>query len=391
MTSQIGLFTPLTLRSVTFKNRIVVAPMCQYSAIDGEVNDWHLVHLGRFAAGGAGAVMVEATAVVPQGRITHGDLGLWCDQQIEGLARIAAFVKSQGSVPMIQLAHAGRKASMQRPWHGHGPMSEEDLARGEEPWAIEAPSELPVAPGWLEPKSLTHEEMGQLREAWCDAAKRSLQAGFEAIEVHAAHGYLLHSFLSPISNQRNDEYGGDFEGRSRFVLEVVEAVRAVWPEDKPLFVRLSCVDGVEGGLTLEDSVRLAHRLKALGVDVVDCSSGGLSESATATMTPRGLGHQVPYAQTIRRDVEIATMAVGLILFPEQAQAIVQEGQADLVALGRELMFNPNWPDHAQLVLQGETAYEDWPHQAGWWLQRRAKMLGKLGVQSVVPHMPSDKV
>ena len=388
---QSKLFQPLTIGSVHLKNRIVVAPMCQYSATDGFANDWHLVHLGRFAMGGAGTVMVEATAVVPEGRITHGDLGLWDDAQIEGLARIASFIKAQGSVAAIQLAHAGRKASMQRPWQGHGPLSPSDIAQGISPWQVMAPSAVPVAQGWLMPREMTRQDLAMIRQAWADAARRALAAGFDVVEVHAAHGYLLHSFLSPISNLRTDEYGGDLQGRSRFPLEVVQAVRDVWPKDKPLFVRVSSVDGVQGGLELQDTVEFARRLKQIGVDVVDCSSGGLSESATATVTPRGLGHQVPYSEQIRRDAQVMTMAVGLILHPDQAESVLEQGQADLIAIGREFMFNPNWPVHAELSLSQNGSYDNWPRQAGWWLERREKTLSKLQVSSQVPHITKTSV
>lgn len=382
------LFEPVTIGSVTFRNRVVVAPMCQYSAHDGFANDWHLVHLGRFALGGAGTVMVEATAVVPEGRISHGDLGLWSDDQIEGLSRIARFIKEQGAVAAIQLAHAGRKASMQRPWKGHGPLTDADHAEGDLPWNIMGPSALPVAEGWLMPLEMSIDDMAQIRDAWCDATVRSLKAGFDVIEVHAAHGYLLHSFLSPVSNQRKDQYGGDFAGRSRFPLEVVQAVRDIWPADKPLFVRVSSVDGVQGGLQLEDVIEFSRALRKMGVDVVDCSSGGLSESATATTMPRGLGFQVPYAERIRREAQVMTMAVGLILHPEQAEEILRNEQADFIAIGRELMFNPNWPVHAQLALSNESDYSDWPRQAGWWLERRARTLSKIQVSSKVPHIQS---
>jgi len=384
--SAIKLFEPCTIGSVTLKNRIVVAPMCQYSAHEGFANDWHLVHLGRMALGGAGMVMVEATAVVPEGRISHGDLGLWSDEQVDGLARVARFIKEQGSVAAIQLAHAGRKASMQRPWKGHGPLTDSDLAQGDLPWEVMGPSPIPVAEGWLMPREMSLDDMDRIRQAWCAAAVRSLSAGFDVIEVHAAQGYLLHSFLSPVSNQRTDDYGGDLTGRSRFPLEVIKAVRAVWPADKPFFVRVSSVDGVQGGLQIEDVIEFARELKKLGVDVVDCSSGGLSESATATSTPRGLGFQVPYSERIRHEADVMTMAVGLILYPEQAESVLENGQADFIAIGRELMFNPNWPVHAQLALSREQAYDDWPTQAGWWLERRARTLSKLKTSSQVPHV-----
>jgi len=375
------LLTPYSLRSVEFKNRIVIAPMCQYSADDGFANDWHLVHLGRFAIGGAGLIIFEATAVSPEGRISHGDLGLWRDDQIPALKRINDFLRSQGCVPGIQLAHAGRKASVQRPWFGSGPLTEEDIKRGDHPWEVVGPSSIPVDEGWLRPKELSIADLQSLKQRWVEAAQRALEAGFDVVEVHAAHGYLLHSFLSPISNQRQDEYGGSFENRCRFPLEVVRAVREVWPEHLPLFVRLSCVDGVEGGWELADTVKLARELRALGVDLIDCSSGGISGAATARAVPRGLGFQVPFAETVRKEAEIPTIAVGLVLYAKQAEEILQRGQADMIAIGREAMFNPNWPDQCWLELVGEEHYEAWPKQAGWWLERRARILARLAQES----------
>ena len=371
------LFTPFSLRSVTLKNRIAISPMCQYSAQDGKVNDWHVVHLGRFAIGGAGLVMVEATAVDPKGRITYGDLGLWNDGQIPSLRRVAEFIASQGAVPAIQLAHAGRKASMQRPWHGNGPLDESDFARGETGWDVVGPSALPVDDGWLVPQALETSDLTQLKEAWCAAARRAAQAGFEVIELHCAHGYLLHEFLSPLTNQRTDAYGGTIEGRCRFPLEVAEAVRAVWPQDKPMFVRVSAVDGIEGGWTLEDTIYFAKKLKACGVDMIDCSSGGISGSATAVRVQRYPGFQVPFAKTVRHEADICTMAVGLILEPEQAEDVISSNCADIVAIGREAMFNPNWPLHAEQRLRGEAVFDAWPAQAGWWLQLRQRALAKL--------------
>jgi 2,4-dienoyl-CoA reductase-like NADH-dependent reductase (Old Yellow Enzyme family) len=366
------LFTPIALRGVTLKNRIVVSPMCQYSAVDGRANDWHLVHLGRFALGGAAMVFTEATAVEARGRITHGDLGLWSDEQIPGLHRIAAFLRANGAVPAIQLAHAGRKASMQRPWHGNGPMDERDRARGEQPWQVAAPSALALDEGWLVPHELSVAEIGALQQAWRDAARRALDAGFEVLELHSAHGYLGHEFLSPLSNRRSDAYGGDLAGRMRFTLELAQAVRAAWPADKPLFVRLSSVDGIEGGWTLEDTVVLARELAARGVDVIDCSSGGLAGSATAAKIKRSPGFQVPYAERVRRDAGVKTMAVGLILEPAQAEAILAAGQADLIAVGREALYDPSWALHAEAALGLQGEFESWPVQAGWWLERRRR-------------------
>jgi 2,4-dienoyl-CoA reductase-like NADH-dependent reductase (Old Yellow Enzyme family) len=372
------LFEPLALRGLTLRNRVVVSPMCQYSAVEGVANDWHFVHLGRFALGGAGLVFVEATAILRDGRITYGDMGLWSEEHIPPLKRIAQFVKSQGAAPGIQLAHAGRKASMQRPWHGNGPMDASDRARGEEPWRIVAPSAVPLDEGWLMPAELSRDEMTALREQWRRAALRALEAGFEAVELHGAHGYLLHSFLSPIANKRNDAYGGDRAGRMRFPLEVAETLRAAWPKDRPVFYRVSSVDGVEGGWVLEDTVALARELKARDIDVVDCSSGGIAGSATAARILRQPGFQVSFAAQVRRDADIKTIAVGLILDPEQAEAIVAKGEADLIAIGRQALYDPNWPLHAERALSGEPVeFDHWPVQAGWWLERRERGLRAL--------------
>jgi 2,4-dienoyl-CoA reductase-like NADH-dependent reductase (Old Yellow Enzyme family) len=368
------LFEPLKLRGVTVKTRVVVSPMCQYSATEGLANDWHFAHLARFALGGAGMVFTEAAAVERDGRITHGDLGLWADMQVEPLERIAAFLKGNGAVPAIQLAHAGRKASMQRPWHGNGPLDDSDRARGEDVWPVCGPSEIPMDAGWLTPHALTLEEIGRLRGSWTAAALRALAAGFEVIEVHGAHGYLLHEFLSPLSNHRTDRYGGSFDNRIRLALEIVEDVRAVWPEDKPLLFRVSSVDGIDGGWSIEDSIALARRLASLGVDVMDCSSGGLMGSATAARVKRFPGFQVPYAAAIRREAGVPVMTVGLILEPGQAEDILQSGDADLIAIGREALRNPQWPLHAEEALGVDNAYASWPVQTGWWLDKRKKSL-----------------
>ena len=377
--SQSHLFQPVTLRGVSFKNRILISPMCQYSAIDGVANDWHLVHLGKFAQGGAGCVMVEAAAVTAEGRITHGDVGLWHDGQTAPLKRIAAFLKDNGSVPAIQLAHAGRKASMQRPWYGNAALNDEDRARGDLPWRTVAPSAMPMEEGWLTPHALDMAELASLREQWRLATLRAVEAGFELLEIHCAHGYLLHAFLSPLSNRRSDAYGGDCAGRMRYPLEIIETVRAAWPADKPLSVRISSVDGVEGGLTLPDQIAFAQEAKARGADLIDCSSGGLLGSATAARIPRGYGFQVPYAAEIKKQAGIGTIAVGLILHPQQAEDILAAGNADLIAIGREALFDPNWPLHAQMALgsEGGEVFGSWPKQYGWWLERREPGLRKL--------------
>ncbi|OJU13300.1 MAG: NADH:flavin oxidoreductase / NADH oxidase [Caulobacterales bacterium 68-7] len=363
-----ALFSPLTIRGVTLKNRLAISPMCQYSAVDGVVQDWHFVHLGRFALGGAALVFVEATGVTPEGRISHGDVGLWNDAQEAALARVAAFLKAQGSVPGIQIAHAGRKASSHRPFEGVGPVTPDTQIGDEAPWRTVAPSAIPFAEGWPTPRELTLAEIAEVRLAFAASARRALRAGFDVVEVHAAHGYLLSEFLSPISNHRTDAYGGDFEGRIRLLLEIVEDVRAIWPDDKPLFVRLSAVDGTAGGWSLDDSVALAQRLKALGVDVIDSSSAGLTPSLETINKP-GPGYQVPYAEAIRA-TGIATQAVGLIVTPELAESVIAEGKADLVALGRPALFDPNWPLHARRALDPEAdPAEGWPIQAGYAVAR----------------------
>ena len=376
------LFSPLTLRGLTIPNRAVVPPLCQYSAIEGTANDWHMVQLGRFAVGGFGLVFSEVVSVLREGRITHGDVGLWNDDQVAPLKRITDFIKAQGSVPAVQLGHAGRKGSMQRPWEGNGPLGPEQFARGETTWDIVSAVGAPIAEGHLTPAALDAGGMARIRDAFASAAKRAHAAGFEAVEVHCAHGYLLHQFLSPLSNTRNDGFGGDLAGRMRFPLEVIRAVREAWPQDRPVFVRISAVDGADGGWTMEDSIAFAQAMRPLGVDVVDCSSGGIGGSATGSKRiPRGYGFQIPYAAQIRRDVGLATMAVGLIIGAHQAEAVLAEGEADLVAIGREAMANPNWALMARGVLEPgstEDVFATWPPQHGWWLEKRAAVMDVLG-------------
>jgi 2,4-dienoyl-CoA reductase-like NADH-dependent reductase (Old Yellow Enzyme family) len=373
------LFTPLAIAGVTFENRVVIAPMATYSAVDGIAQDFHLAHLGRLALGGAGCVIVEATAVTDEGRITNGDMGLWSAAHVAPLRRIARLMKSLGVVPGIQIAHAGRKGSMQRPWFGNGPLTGEDLARGEKTWEPVAPTAEPLGEGWIVPRELSVSDLAVLKGQWADAAERALEAGFELLEIHNAHGYLMHQFLSPLSNRRTDAYGGDFAGRTRFPLEVAEAVRAVWPKAKPLFLRVSAVDGLEGGWSLTDTVAYARELKARGIDVIDCSSGGLFGSATAARVRRSWGFQVPYAERVRREAEIKTMAVGLIVDPHAAESILQNGQADLVAIAREALVNPCWPQMAEIALGRKAieAMDDWPVQYGWWLKHRERTLEQI--------------
>lgn len=348
------LFSPLTLRSVTLRNRIGMSPMCQYSSVDGFANDWHLVHLGSRAAGGAGLIIVEATGVTPEGRITYADLGLWDDRHVEKLSQITRYIKEQGSVPAIQLGHAGRKASTRRPWDGGGPIPP-GQPNG---WQTVAPSAVPFADGYPTPRELSVADIGRIVEAFAQAVRRARAAGFDIVEIHAAHGYLLHQFLSPVSNQRSDAYGGSFENRCRLLVEIVEAARAEWPEELPLFVRISATDWLDqGGWDLTQSVKLARLLKEKGVDLIDVSSGG--NVATAQI-PAGPGYQVPFAEAIRREAGIATSAVGLITRPEQAEAILREGKADLILLGRELLRNPYWPLEAARSLGAPMSY--WPPQ-----------------------------
>jgi 2,4-dienoyl-CoA reductase-like NADH-dependent reductase (Old Yellow Enzyme family) len=364
------LLSPFTVRDVTFKNRVVVSPMCQYSALDGLVTDWHLVHLGRFALGGAALVFVEATGVEARGRISPGDVGLWNDDQARALSRIAEFLQANGAHAGIQLAHAGRKASTRRPWDGGAELNAEDAAKGEPAWQTLAPSAIPFADNYPLPKAMSTADMAEVIIAFREATRRADDAGFDVVEVHAAHGYLLHEFLSPLSNHRTDSYGGDLAGRMKFPLEVIETVRAVWPAGKPLFLRVSAVDHVEGGLAVEDTVAFAKAAKALGVDVVDCSSGG------NTPTPPRLfpGYQVQYAQAVRQGAEVATMAVGLILDGPQAEAIIAGGQADLIALARPALDDPNFAIHASAALTGTPDYALAPTPAKSGLDRLAQSL-----------------
>ncbi len=346
------LLDPLALRGVTLRNRIGASPMCQYSAVEGRATDWHLVHLGGLAQGGAGLVLAEATAVEARGRISAADLGLWEDGQVEPLARVVRFVQGQGAVAGVQLAHAGRKGSVRAPWDRGG----EQLPGAEGGWQPVGPSAVPFAPGHPVPSPLDEAGIAAVVAGFVGAARRALAAGFEVVEVHAAHGYLLHQFLSPLSNRRDDRWGGSFENRTRLVREVVAAVRAVWPERLPLLVRVSATDWLPGGWDPDQTVELARQLRALGVDLIDCSSGGLSAAAKV---PVGPGYQVPFAERVRREAEVATAAVGMITTPEQAEGILRAGQADLVLLARELLRDPRFPLRAAAALGVDGP---WPRQ-----------------------------
>jgi 2,4-dienoyl-CoA reductase-like NADH-dependent reductase (Old Yellow Enzyme family) len=346
------LFEPLSIRRITFPNRIFVSPMCEYSSDDGFANDWHLVHLGGRAVGGAGLVFTEATAVTPEGRISPQDLGLWKDDHIPMLARIVRFLHEQGSVAGMQLAHAGRKASTYRPWSGHGKVDE-----GEGGWReVLAPSAEAFAPDYPQPIEMSRDEIAATVAAFVAAARRALAAGFRVIEIHAAHGYLIHEFLSPLSNKRRDDYGGSFENRTRLAREIVSAVRREWPDELPLFIRISATDWVDGGWDVEQSVALAKQLKPLGVDFVDCSSGG---NVAQAKIPLGPGYQVPFAERVRRDAGLPTGAVGLITTAAQAEEIVAAGRADAVLIARELLRDPYFPMRAARELGQEIT---WPAQ-----------------------------
>lgn len=337
------LFSPFTLRSVTARNRLVLSPMCQYSATDGVPNAWHMQHLGARAAGGAGIVMAEATHVSAISRITPGCLGIWSDAQRDAFRPIVEMITLLGAVPAIQLAHAGRKASTSFPWQGSKPVAVD--AGG---WVPEAPTAEPHAPGHTAPHALTRADIARVAGEFAAAARRAREAGFRIVEVHAAHGYLLHTFLSPVSNTRTDEYGGDLKGRARAMMEVLDAVRGEWPAELPLFVRLSCADWIEGGNTVAEAVEIGRMLKARGdVDLVDCSSGGLAGQTLPQLVP---GYQVPFAEALRREAGIATGAVGMITTPEQAEAVLREGRADLVFMGRILLADPAWPLRAAKAL-----------------------------------------
>jgi 2,4-dienoyl-CoA reductase-like NADH-dependent reductase (Old Yellow Enzyme family) len=386
------LFTPLTLRGVTLPNRVVVSPLCMYSCHgDGMANDWHFAHLSTFARGHAGLVFCEATAVVPEGRITNQCLGIWSDAHAEALKPVTRFIESMGCVPGMQIAHAGRKASHKRPSKGGAPLTAADAAEGDAPWPTVAPSAVPVSPNAHVPHALTVEEIGELVQAFADAARRAHAAGFKVLEIHGAHGYLIQSFLSPLGNQRNDAYGGDLAGRMRFALEVTEAVRAAWPDDLPLFFRISAVDGPAEGWSLDDSVVLAKELAKRGVDVVDCSAGGIKGAPAFRAgddgkplgggSERPPGFQVPYADRVRRDAGVKTMAVGVIFDPYQAESILEEGRADLIALGREIMYNPFWPLHAAEALDADPKFEMWPEQYGWAVKRRSQIVGFKGIRA----------
>ncbi|HUQ73349.1 MAG TPA: NADH:flavin oxidoreductase/NADH oxidase [Burkholderiales bacterium] len=371
------LFTPIQLRGLVARNRVVVSPMSQYLAKDGAPTDWHLVHLGKFAMGGAGIVFVEETSVEEAARKTYSCPGIYSDEQVKAWRRITDFVHQQGALTAIQLGHAGRKVSTKAPWEGFAPLTEEDAKKGKPPWSGYAPSAVPVKPGAPVPREMDLSDIRHVIEAYVDACRRSLDAGFDIVEVHGAHGYIIQQFLSPITNLRKDAYGGDIEGRMRFCLELVEAVRANWPKELPVFFRASCLDGKGGAWEMEDTVRLARELKARGVDLIDCSSGGIEGPLTLALVPRVPGYHIPFAERIRREVGIATMGPGLITEARQAEQYLQDGKADLIVLARELLWNPNWPAHAARELGAPDPLALLPETYAWWLRRREEVK-KLG-------------
>ena len=393
MPAETKLFSSIKIRGVTIPNRIVLSPLCMYSAHNGVASDWQFAHLSTFARGKTGLIFAEATAVEARGRITPGCLGIWTDEQADALKPITSFIERMGCVPGFQLAHAGRKAGTKTPWNGGLPLDEKDIKEGNYPWEIIAPSDIPVAEGWAVPKAMDENDINDVVNAFSNAATRAVKAGFKVIEIHSAHGYLLHSFLSPIANKRNDKYGGDIYGRMKLLIKVVDAVREVIPEDMPLFCRISAVDGLENGWEIDDSVILSKKLEEHGVDVVDCSAGGIlgaplfrvnkSGKPLKNNLARGPGFQVPYAEKVKKDAGIKTMAVGVIVDPKQAEEILQEEKADLIAIGRELMYNPFWALHAAQALEADPEFEMWPEQYKWGVNRRGKLAEFKGIRDEV--------
>lgn len=361
------LFTPFHSRGVVFRNRLVVSPMCQYQAVEGLINDWHYAHHARFALGGIGGALLEATAVTREGRISPGCLGIWRDEQVAGLRRIADLYHQHGIPLGVQLAHAGRKGSSAVPWHGSGPLTASSPSPA---WPTLAPSALAHNVDWPTPKSADADDIQRVVQAFAEGARRAVEAGLDFVEIHGAHGYLIHEFFSPLANRRDDLYGGDFANRARLALEVVRAVRGVVPTGMPVWYRASCVDDGEGGITLDDSVRLSTMLAAEGVDLVDCSAGGILGPVARSATVASPGHQVPYAARIRAETGVATMAVGLITEAHQANQVIADGDADLVALGRAFLDDSSFAYHAALALDVSDAHDLLPQSHGFFLARR---------------------
>ena len=374
------LFQPLTIRSLTLKNRVVISPMMQHAAPDSRATPWHLVHLGKFALGGAALIFVESTAVAPAGRIGKADLGFWSDDHIEPLESVVDFVHANGAAIGVQLGHAGRKAGSQPLWEGGAALSISEMTHVDPKWQRIGPSAISAGPGWTTPLEMDIGMIDDVVRDFCDAARRAELAGFDAVELHFGHGYLVASFLSPKSNHRDDEYGGERSGRMKLALRIAAEVRKVWPSQKPLFCRISAVDGSVDGWSLDDSVVLARELKDVGVDVIDCSSGGLTEETRALPVPRGLGFQVPFSHRIRSEAEVLTQAVGMIVEASQAEEILQAGQADLIALGREALFDPYWALHAREELAPDPRFHEWPLRHGIWLDKRLPSLRRALIE-----------
>ena len=372
--SETPLFSSLKIKSKTFRNRVVLSPMCQYKAKDGIISDWHLQHYSRFAFSGLGAAFIEATGVSPEGRIGHGCTGIWSDDHVEGLSKIVKTFNEYGCLSGIQLAHAGRKASFLRPWDGASPITENDKI--EPAWQTIGPSAIPINNSSPVPKEMTIEDINRVKEDFKNAAIRANIAGFDILEIHGAHGYLLHSFFSPISNMRNDQYGGNFENRIRFAMEIIADIKSVWPENKPLFYRLSSIDAPGQGATIEDNVQLAKSLKIAGVDVIDCSSGGITGSPVLTKSKIIPGFQVPYSEKIKKEAEISSMAVGAIINADQANEIILNKRADLVAMGRELLADTQWVYKAATHFKLENAKSFLPDSYSFYLSRRDDFLDR---------------
>ena len=366
------LFTPITIRGVTSKNRIVVSPMCQYNSDDGGPGDWQMMHIGRLAVGGAGIIFGEETGVEARGRKTYKCAGIWDDKHIPMFRKLTDFIKEQDAVPAIQLGHAGRKASCHTATEDWRPLEDKDAADGMPPWQGLAPSALDQLPRRFIPKAMDQNDIRTVLDAWREATRRSMDAGYDILEIHGAHGYLIHQFLSPVSNHRNDAYGGDRAGRMRFALEVAEVVRDAWPQDKPLFFRVSAVDGEGGIWSLEDTVALSKELKDRDIDLVDCSSGGISGDSEMPMVPRIEQFQAGFADRVRREAGIMTIAVGGITQAQQAEDILQSGSADLVALAREFLWNADWAAHAAKELGAVDPYGQMPHEYAYRLRQREK-------------------
>ena len=369
------LFSPLQLRNVRLKNRIMVSPMWQYCAERGFPTDWHLMHLGRFADGGAGLVFQEGTTIERRACGTVGDLGIWEDGFVQPLKRLADFIRMNGAVPAIQLMHAGRKARQIPPYQGRGPLTEADGIEDWDAWDMISPSPVPAAAGYPAPREMTRKDIDDTLEAWGAAARRADEAGYEVVELHGAHGYLIHQFLSPVSNLRTDSYGGDFAGRTRYIMEVAETVREAWPASKPLFMRLSCFDGA--GWEMEDTLKLVPMLAKAGVDLIDCSAGGIVGSPLKSDQPPGYGYQAELARTVREKTGVPTAAVGLIVHARHAEELVASGAADLVAIAREMLYNPNWAMDAAQKLGVDPDFGVMQRRSGFWLDRRARSVPGL--------------